>query len=440
MRIGRLPALFIATSLALALATPTVLAASPWVITRGIIGVETGVPTFTAPDISGSSIVYGRRWDGLAHRLHAFNLARGAASWALIFNAGGIDWQAVSGDWAVWQNNGDIGASGPPPFGISLVTTDHGDKLDERPAVSTADGAYVVWQQQSAGQYDVRYKALGTTGLSGTLAGGVGNQTFPSIYGKRVAYLDDSSGVNTVYVKTIGAGSASLKLTSDGKQQWSPDIGDHLVAWVALNASGQLMIRYYDFDTGLVYDGPTSTTYNMVNPQVSGDRILYNRQHGPDYDLCVWDTRIAKSSTTMASIEITSTVLGDLYGRMEGNQIAYLSGNVVYYARLGAPSISLKSVPTRIAHGGHIHLTGSISDRGHRIGGATIGIEKYASGVWTRVKTMTASTTGTFSYKSPRTYSKTKYRVVYNGRMSLFAAPAGEHLSTRSAVKTAWPR
>jgi hypothetical protein len=246
--------------------------------------------------------------------------------------------------------------------------------------------------------------------------------------------------VNTVYVKTIGAGSASLKLTSDGKQQWSPDIGDHLVAWETLNAAGRLMIRFYDFDTGLVYDGPTSATYNMVNPQVSGDRILYNRQNGPDYDLCAWDTRLAKSSATMASIEITSTVLGDLYGRIEGNQIAFLSGNVVYYARLAAPSIALKAVPTRIAHGGHIHVAGTISDRGHRIAGATLRIEKYAAGKWAQVAAVAASSTGAFSYKTPKTYAKTNYRVVYNGRATMFTIPAAEHLSTRSAVKTAWPR
>jgi hypothetical protein len=104
------------------------------------------------------------------------------------------------------------------------------------------------------------------------------------------------------------------------------------------------------------------------------------------------------------------------------------------------PSISLSSVPSRISRGGHIHLTGSISDLGHRIGGAKLYVEKYAAGKWTPIKLLTASTTGTFSYKTPAAHSKTKYRVVYNGNVDLLDAPASEHLSTVSAVKTAWPR
>jgi hypothetical protein len=112
----------------------------------------------------------------------------------------------------------------------------------------------------------------------------------------------------------------------------------------------------------------------------------------------------------------------------------------MHYAVLTAPSFSLHSVPSRISHGGHIHLTGYVSDQGRRIAGARIGIEKYSSGKWVLVKTLTATSTGDFTYKTSKTYSKTKYRVVYDGYMSATAAPARNHLSTVSAVKTAWPR
>jgi hypothetical protein len=178
----------------------------------------------------------------------------------------------------------------------------------------------------------------------------------------------------------------------------------------------------------------------MQNPQVSGDRILYNTYGGADRDVYVYDTRIAKTDAAGASFVIAATTNEDRYGRIDGNQFTYATGNIVYFAKLVVPTISLSAVPSRIPHGGHIHLKGSISDQGHRIGGATIGIERYGSGKWTRIKTFTSSSTGAFSYQTPKNYTKTKYRVVYDGRVDDFGSPSANHLSTVSAVKTAWPR
>jgi hypothetical protein len=129
-----------------------------------------------------------------------------------------------------------------------------------------------------------------------------------------------------------------------------------------------------------------------------------------------------------------------MWGRIDGNQLTYMSGNIVYFAKLVVPTISLDPVPSRIAHGGHIHLKGSISDQGHRVGGATIGIERYGSGRWTRIKTLTATSAGAFSYQTPKNSVKTKYRVVYDGKIDHFGSPSADHLSAVSSVKTAWPR
>jgi hypothetical protein len=212
------------------------------------------------------------------------------------------------------------------------------------------------------------------------------------------------------------------------------------VAWVVQNPAGKWMIRYFDYNTGETHDGATSDTYNMENPEVSGDRILYSTSNGSTLDLDLWDARLAGSPGNWPYVGLVSSGADDSMGMIAGNEVVYMSGNYPSWGRLAVPSISLNSVPTRIARGGHIHLTGSISDQGHRIGGASIGIEKYASGAWTRVKTLTASSTGTFSYQTPKIYAKTKYRVVYNGRMILFGAGALDHFSTVSATRTAWPR
>ncbi len=278
------------------------------------------------------------------------------------------------------------------------------------------------------------------TARSSLCWGGDHNQTFPAIYGKRVAYLDNKTGSDTVWVKTIGSSAQPLHVTDDGHLQSSPDIGSHLVVWLTGNASGKQAVRYYDYNTGLYATGPSSTVNDMVDPQVSGDRIIYSTWDGLDYDLYLFDARLAKAHPTEASIPIATTANQDRYGRIDGNELTYMSGNIVYYVRLAVPGISLNSVPKRIPHLGHIHLKGSISDQGQRIGGASLGIEKYGSGKWTRIKTITASSTGTFSYQTPHNHSKTLYRVVYDGKLDHFGAQSADHLSTVSAVKTAWPR
>jgi hypothetical protein len=221
---------------------------------------------------------------------------------------------------------------------------------------------------------------------------------------------------------------------------YSPTIGDHLVVWLVHNAAGKDMIRYFDYNTGATYDGPSGATYDMVNPRVSGDRILYNTPNGSDHDLFVFDTRLAKTYGSMASFKLAGTGDDEKMGAISGNEVVYIAGISPIWGRLAVPSISLNSVPKRIPRHGHIHLKGSISDQGHRIGYASLGIERYASGAWTRIKTLTASSTGTFSYKTPTAHSKTPYRVVYDGRIAIAAPGALTHLSTVSATKTAWPR
>jgi hypothetical protein len=204
--------------------------------------------------------------------------------------------------------------------------------------------------------------------------------------------------------------------------------------WLEPNDSGKLRIRYYDFNTGLVSDGPSYVGQHIGSPQVSGDRIIYSVSNGADQDLYVFDTLLARSYL------IAGTNLNDMSGRIDGDQLTYVSGSMVYYARLQVPSISLKSVPKRIRNHGHIHVAGSISDQGHRIAWASLRIDKFSSGKWVAVKTITASAAGTFSYKTPKIHSKTKYRVVYTGFDVGTTGDYQRHLSAVSSVKTAWPR
>jgi hypothetical protein len=440
MKAHRLRVVLIAAVVVAALAVPTVAVAGQWTVSRAIIGVQDDDRPLGMPDIGGSSIAYGQVAGSGRWALRIFSLKTGAPSYDYGYEDQDILWPAVSGDWTAWQVNGDIRAKSATG-GSFPVTSDAQVRVDTLPAVSTADGQYVVWQSSLAGDIDVRGKNLGIDGTVFTIASGPGSQWAPAIHGKHVAYLDNSSGQWVVHVKTIGSSAAPLEIpNANGSPQTDVDIGDHLVAWTSLNGFGHYAIRYYDYDTGLISEGPSDQFYDAVAPHVSGDRIIYSMYNGADDDLYVYDTRIARTNPLGARLPLATTNTHDRSGAIDGNNIAYMSQDIVYFGRLAAPSISLKTVPNRIPHNGHIHLTGSISDQGHRIASAALEIEKYASGKWTKFKAITANAAGEFAYKTPHNHSKTRYRVVYNGKVTVTAAEAAGHMSTVSAVKTAWPR
>jgi hypothetical protein len=436
MRIDRVRAAFLAMLLTSVLIAPTAAMANTIFIERGLVGPITS--QYNYPAIGGDAIIVSElsSTPGSVWILKRFSLATGLET---TFHSGSAHalGARISGDWVVWQQNSDIKAKNLKTGAFKNVTND-GALTDERmPDIS---GTYVVWWYLNGAKWDVKAKDLSTTASPFTLVGGDANQFAPSIYGNRVAYVDDADGHGDVLVKTIGSSVAPRRITDDGLAHWSPSIGDHLIAWVIHNASGKDRIQYFDYNTGETTLGPTNATYDVLNVRVSGDRILYNVPNGADQDLYVFDTRMAKVAGLLAAFRLAGTSDDEEAGSIAGSEVVYIAGASPVWGKLAVPGISLSAVPSRISHGGHIHLKGYITDQSHRIGYASLGIERYASGVWTRIKTLTASSTGTFSYQTPKAYSKTAYRVVYDGYLAFMAAPARTHLSTVSSVKYAWPR
>jgi hypothetical protein len=438
MKTGRGRLVLVVAILVSVLAVPSAAIANGFFIERGLWGISFG-QTYDTPDLSGGNVIFSEQpAPGSLWAIWRFNIASGSTT--LVHSEPALNQYGsrVSGDWVVWHSNSDIKAKNIKTGAFKDVTADAAAKADAAPEIS---GTYVVWMSWDGSTWDVKGKNLAAPGSPLNIADGAGNQSAPAIYGDRVAYIDDVSGHANVLVKTIGSSAAPKKITDNAVDQTDPSIGDHLVAWLVHNGTGKDMIRYYDYNTGLTYDGPSNATYDMINPQVSGDRILYHTfLNASDADLYVFDTRIAKTNGSLSAIRLASTGDDEKLGMISGDEVVFIAGASPYWGKLAAPGISLSAVPTRIAHGGHIHLKGYISDQGHRIGSATLGIERYSSGKWTLIKTLTASSTGTFSYQTPKTYSKTPYRVVYDGRIAFASAAARNHLSAVSVAKTAWPR
>ena len=144
----------------------------------------------------------------------------------------------------------------------------------------------------------------------------------------------------------------------------------------------------------------------------------------------VWDVRSPGSARTRHSAWWPARA-AMIWGKIRVTRSSTCATALPTRARLAAPSISARSVPKRIAHGGRLRLKGSISDQGVPIGGPTSGIERYGSGKWSRIKTITTTSPGTYSYYTPKNYSKKQYRVVYDGVIGFSSRPRHATTSRR---------
>lgn len=432
--------------LAIALMVPAVAVAaalqSGWIVERGLVGggIFEAV-TRTSPDVSGHWAIYAQKGvlpDPPPASLVRVDLRTGVRSIVATDSEHDLRTPEVDGDWAAYECGAHIFVKNLAT-GVRKQVTNADLLSDFDPAIS---GKYVVWNSVDGLNVDVWAKDFTGTKAKFLIAGGAGMQSEQAISGTRVVYTDGGLSTRRVYVKTIGS-SASPKLldtqagTALGEIQ--PSIGDHLVAWRYHNGS-RWAIRYYNYDTDQILEGPGSTLSDMENPQVSGDRISVNASNGADQDIYVYDARVSRSAG-IAFAFITPTTAGDqVSARLSGTSMLYLSGGYPVWGKMLAPSLSIGSVPSRVARHGHIHLKGTLSDLGVPIAAAPLRIEKYSGGKWLLAKTLTTSSSGTYSYQTPTLHSKTSYRVAYDGARMVNSSRMQQHLSAVSAVRVGWPR
>jgi hypothetical protein len=437
MKLGRLRLALTVAVIAIVLLVPTVAMANGWFLERNLFGMTMGVG-YSAPDVSGDWVVLRTRAvvPGALWGLTKVDLRSGTSSAFASDPYQDVGAPAVDGYWVAYEVDSDIYVKNLAT-GVRKRITSDGDFIEE--ASPVISGKYVVWTVYGS-TMDIYGKDFTSTKPAFPIAVGVGDQSDPSIHGTRVAYREAlSPSVAHIKVKAIGSSAGARVIAEDTVDQEAPSIGSHLVAWRAY-VGGHWMIRYHNFDTGETLDGPSSSSYDMVNPQVSGDRILYDVSNGSDQDAHVFDVRVRRASGVgVSSFPLPGTGADESSGKISGSACVYMSGGSPMWAKLAVPSLTIGSVPTRVPHHGHIHLKGTLSDQGVRIGGASLRVEKYSGGHWILVKTLTTSASGAYSYQTPTLHSKTKYRVAYDGNRSLFGAGVTQHFSAVSSVRTGWP-
>ncbi len=426
-------------ALALALtAVPAAAFANSFVIERGLLGGLWGSVQWAAPDVSGHWAVFLYSPNPGLFQLHKVDLRSGVRSVVATDATDGIESPAVDGDWVAYAVGGDIRVKNLATGTLKKVTNDGATTAESDPVIS---GHYVVWEVDDGVDIDLWGKDFTSSHAKFLVAGGTGNQMQPSISGKRVAYRDESGGDThgQIMIKTIGSSSSAWNITSDAGNYWLPSIGDHLVAWLG-DAGGHAALRTYNYETKTWVYGPSDPSWDVLDPQVAGDRVVYGMSDGVKLGLYLWDFRVQRASGSVVSFPFTDLAGDQESAKVAGNSCVYLSGGWPIWARFQVPSLSVGAVPRRIPHHGHIHLKGTLTEQGLPIAGAHLRVEKYSGGKWVLAKTLTTSASGAYAYKTPPLHAKTKYRVAYDGMFSMSVPGVAEHLSAVSAVRTGWPR
>jgi len=430
-------------AVALALLAPAAAMASGMTYDKGLISSFLNFNDYNKPDVSGDNVVLlsksaitpGAKWE-----VDRYNLRTGTVTQVAVDASFDCDEPAIDGSWVVWQVGLDIHAKNISTGATKNVTNDALSTLDLAPAIS---GTYVVWSSYNGTDWDVWGKNISGTHAKFLVAGGTGDQSQPSIYGKRVAYRDASAvlpGAGQIKVKTIGSSAGPKLITSNLIDQDSPSIGSHLVAWRATGL-GAKIIKCYNYDTDST-SVVASGSVDMYNPQVSGDRVLYDYANGTNLkDTEIFDVRVNRASSTLQlPFAADNTVGNEIWGKISGNRFVYLSDGFPVLGKLMVPSLSVGSVPKRIAHHGKLHLTGTLSDQGIPLAGTKVRLEKYSSGKWNLVRQATTNSSGKYSvYSNANGSGKTKYRVAYDGAFAFFGPIYSSHFSAVSKTKTAWP-
>ncbi len=240
--------------------------------------------------------------------------------------AGGVgDQQApqIDGDLLVWEDNSagtwDIRARDLHTSLIFTVYTGAGDQ--RAPAVS---GNLIVWQDNRGGTWDI-YGAQITNDVAGPaflIAGGAGDQTLPAVSGTRVVWQSTGSSGVDIVTTDLTTGQPRI-ISSPQTTNGRPDLDGNLAVWQSTvpsttlkldtpaSATWQIVGLRIDA-TGAAVFPITSGAGDHLNPAVSGSLVVW--QQNPSGHWAVTGQDVSTGSGFAAVASADDQIEPDIYG------------------------------------------------------------------------------------------------------------------------------
>ncbi len=183
------------------------------------------------------------------------------------------------------------GSPTPTPPVVQTLAGGPGDQ--EAPQI---DGSLAVWEDNSAGTWDIRARDL-HTGLIFTVYSGPGDQRLPAISGNLVVWQDNSAGTWDIYGAQLtgdSAGAAFL-IAGGAGDQTNPAVSGNQVVWQSTVGSSTDIVTT-DITGGQPRTLSVGQTLNS-NPTLDGS-------------LVVWQSTAALSTTLKSTVAVGWQIVG----------------------------------------------------------------------------------------------------------------------------------
>ena len=183
------------------------------------------------------------------------------------------------------------GSATPTPPVVQQLAGGPGDQQ-----AAQIDGDLLVWEDNSAGTWDIRARDLHTS-IVFTVAEGVGNQRLPAVSGNLVVWQDDRNGTWDIYGAQITndvAGAAFL-IAGGAGDQTRPAVSGNQVVWQSPGSSG----------TDIV-----TTDITVGQPQVISNAQTTNSNPALDGNLAVWQSTAAAARLGRSAAVATWQIVG----------------------------------------------------------------------------------------------------------------------------------
>jgi beta propeller repeat protein len=241
----------------------------------------------------------------------------------------------IDGDFVVWEDNGagnwDVKAKDLAANVLFPVNTATSDQ--RYPALS---GNLVVWQDNSNGNWDIlaAYVTNHVAGAPFDVLVGTNDQTNPAVSGDVVVWQSSQAGRSDILAKNLTT-STVITLTTLTTTNENPAIEGDIVVWQSKPITGgPWQIVGYNLGTSSPFT-ISQGTFDKTNPDISGSLVVWQEEYATPR----WRVAGANISTNATFTAPTSTTNSQVNPAIYGSSVVYQDSHLPEPTPLAAPLV-----------------------------------------------------------------------------------------------------
>ncbi|HUU76572.1 MAG TPA: PKD domain-containing protein [Methanoregulaceae archaeon] len=240
------------------------------------------------PDIWGDRIVW-QDWRNYNYDIYMYDLALDEEIQVTNDTYDQVN-PKIWGDWIVWEDWRDY-ENYIYLYDISNGSEEKITKEDSYESNPSIFGNRIVWEDWRNQNYDV-YMYDHDTGIETRVTNDSSDQMNPEIWDDYIVWEDYRDGLYQIYWFDVGTGNET-RLTGGNGFYGNPVICQDVVAYV--NQTGYYDISAYNLIDGTEISITQSTDSAEMNPDIWGDRIVWQDGRNENYDIYLYTIDVAEA-------------------------------------------------------------------------------------------------------------------------------------------------